>query len=166
MVQRERDPGSLLSPENIGVPAIIGGLLVVGSVAWASLQLGTRWAGTPVQMSSNPLALMLQLAPGDVAWPRQATYVAILLLLAIAATVIAIVVGIRRRRRRRTRVDHAAQHLGRGRDIEATSRTAVNATRLGVVADTPGVLLGRTVSGDGEVFVGGHDHRDRRTTNR
>jgi hypothetical protein len=41
---------------------------------------------------------------------------------------------------RRTRVDLAGRHLGRGRDIEATSRAAVTAMakRLGVIADNPG----------------------------
>ncbi|MDX6293931.1 MAG: hypothetical protein QOH50_3006, partial [Kribbellaceae bacterium] len=46
MVQRERDPGSLLSPQNSAVAVIVGVVFVVGAIAWGSLKLGLAWAGT------------------------------------------------------------------------------------------------------------------------
>jgi type IV secretory pathway TraG/TraD family ATPase VirD4 len=159
MVQRERDPGSLLSPQNSAVAVIVGVVFVVGAIAWGSLKLGLAWAGTTADIPNNPLNVLLRLAAGDLTWPRQATYAAVILAAAITAVTVGLVVLVRWMRRRRTRVDHAARHLGKGRDIAGTSRTAVAATadRLGVVADTPGVFLGNTVAGDAEVWSSWED---------
>jgi hypothetical protein len=161
MVQRERDPGSLLPPQNSAVAVIVGVVFVVGAIAWGSLKLGLAWAGATADVPNNPLNVLLRLAAGDLTWPRQATYAAAILAAAITAVAVGLVVLVRWLRRRRTRVDHAARHLGKGRDIAGTSRTAVAATadRLGVVADTPGVLLGRTVAGDAEVWSSWEDPR-------
>lgn len=81
-------------------------------------------------------------------WLTESTYVAIaaVILLAILAVVLAVLRG--RRRKSSSRVDTAAQYLGRGRDIEALSvRNAREvASRLGVEGDVPGLTLGQTVA--------------------
>lgn len=159
MVQRERDPASILSPHNGAVLGIVAVVFALGAVAWGSLKLGLAWAGTTADVPNNPLNVLLRLAAGDLAWPRQATYAAVILTAAASVAATGLVVLVLWWRRRRTRVDHAARHLGKGRDIAGTSRAAVAATadRLGVVADTPGVLLGRTVAGGAEVWSSWED---------
>ncbi|WP_199238686.1 hypothetical protein [Kribbella steppae] len=123
------------------------------AIAWGSLKLGIAWAGTTATVPNNPLNLLLQLAAGRIPWPREATYSAGIIAAAVVLLAVAVAVLATRVRRRRTRVDPAAKHLGRGRDIEPTSRTAVTATaaRLGVIADAPGVFLGRTVASGADV---------------
>ncbi|WP_238163597.1 type IV secretory system conjugative DNA transfer family protein [Kribbella capetownensis] len=154
MVQREREPNSLLAPQNLAVVLLVGIVFVAGAIAWGALKLGMAWAGTTADVPTNPLNLLLELAAGDIAWPRQATYSAGIIGAVVTLAATTVVVAVTRARRRRTRVDAAARHLGRGRDIEPTSRAAVTATaqRLGVIADTPGVFLGRTVASNADVY--------------
>lgn len=159
MVQREREPHSPFAPHNIGVLATVTGIVVIGAIAWASLKLGLAWAGTSAQVPSNPLAVLIELGTGKVKWPREATYSLLIISMLAAGLGFATALLIRRIKRRGTRVDHAARHLGTGQDIEPTSRQAVTALahRLGVVADTPGVFLGRTVTGNAEMYSSWED---------
>jgi type IV secretory pathway TraG/TraD family ATPase VirD4 len=159
VVEREREPNSLLAPHNVGVIGVVGLVVVAGAIAWASLKVGLAWAGTTATISTNPLAVLLQLAAGDVPWPRQATYALVIITLAAAVAAVGLFVLVRWLRRRHTRVDHAARHLGRGRDIAPTSRQSVTAIaeRLGVVADTPGVFLGNTVAGRNGIWASWED---------
>ncbi|MFG1913077.1 type IV secretory system conjugative DNA transfer family protein [Kribbella sp. NPDC048928] len=155
MVQRERDPAHPLAGPNGAVLVLAGVAVGIGLVVWGALRLGTAWAGDSAGIPTNPIALLFGLAGGEIAWPRQSTYALVGILVVVA--VLAVLAGLAVRRFRgggRTRVDPSARLLGRGRDIEATSRSAVAATakRLGVTADNPGVFLGRTVAGGAEVY--------------
>ncbi|TCO41072.1 type IV secretory system conjugative DNA transfer VirD4/TraG family protein [Kribbella antiqua] len=155
MVQRERDPNHPLAAHNAAVPVLVGAGIGIAVIVWAALKLGTAWAGTSTPVSTNPATLLFDLANGTVTWPRQATYALGLILGGIALLAATAAFAVRRiRGGRRTRVDPAARHLGRGRDIEATSRAAVTATakRLGVHTETPGVFLGQTVASGADVF--------------
>jgi hypothetical protein len=154
VVQRERDPNSLLAPQNVAVVILIGVVFAGGAIAWGSLKLGMAWAGTTADVPNNPLNLLLLLFAGKIPWPREATYSAGFIVASVVLLTLGVLMPVNRLRRRRTRVDPAAKHLGRGRDIAATSRTTVAATakRLGVIADAPGVFLGRTVSSGDDVY--------------
>ena len=121
----------------------------VGSVAGA-VHLGPCWPATR-QQAARPTRLSWSsawLAQGTVAWP--------------AAT--GVLIGLRRPDRpgggrsggpcgaahggKRSRVDGAARHMGRGRDLDALSQRGATATaeRLGVKG-SPGVPVGQTVLG-------------------
>jgi type IV secretory pathway TraG/TraD family ATPase VirD4 len=159
MVQRQRDPAHPLAPHNLVVFVLVGVVVVAGAAMWAALKIGIGWAGLDVAIPGNPLAVVLSVATGDVPWPRQSTYALVLIVAGAAAVAALIWFAVRRFRGRRSRVDHAARTLGRGRDIEPTSRAAVTATaaRLGVLTDPPGVFLGNTVAGGAEVFASYED---------
>ncbi|WP_329484295.1 TraM recognition domain-containing protein [Kribbella sp. NBC_01484] len=153
-MQRERDPNSLLAPQNVAAIILIGVVFAAGAIAWGSLKLGMAWAGTTADVPNNPLNLLLLLFAGRILWPREATYSAGIIAAAVVLLTIGVLVPVTRLRSRRTRVDPASRHLGRGRDIAATSKTSVVATaqRLGVIADNPGVFLGQTVASGADVF--------------
>jgi type IV secretory pathway TraG/TraD family ATPase VirD4 len=131
---------------------IIAVVLAVGAVAGA-VHLGSALAHDGQRLPVNPFELVLGLLTRKVAWPAVATWV----LAGLGAVIVVLgvlVVGIVvRRRAGRSRVDAAARHMARGRDLQALGLRGATATaeRLGVTG-SPGVPVGRTVLGRQMVY--------------
>lgn len=142
---RRPQPGGL-SSEMVLLYVVAGIVFVACALVWVSVTLGHRLAEEDLT-ESGLFPVVFGLLDGSIAWLPESTYVAVgtsvLLLL------VAVVVGAARGRRRKSssRVDAAAQYLGRGRDVEGLSAKSVTATaqRLGVQSDRPGMSLGRSI---------------------
>ncbi|MUK01608.1 TraM recognition domain-containing protein [Vibrio cholerae] len=125
----------------------LGLLAVVVGGSWVCLHWGSALAGLPAP-PSNPVELIAALAMAEIPWPIQSTFVAAGLGVILLALVVMIVLLATRSGKTRTRVDKAAVHMGRGKDLDHLSTKGAKATaeRLGV-SDSVGVPLGRTVAG-------------------
>ncbi|KHL03217.1 type IV secretory system conjugative DNA transfer family protein [Sinomonas humi] len=132
---------------------IITVVLVVGTVTGA-VHLGSMLARDGQRLPANPFELVLGLLTHRVAWPPAATWVLAGIGAVLVALAIVVVRAVLRRRARRSRVDVAARHMARGRDLRALSLRGATATaeRLGV-AGSPGVPVGKTVLG-GQMLYG------------
>ncbi|GAA2170554.1 hypothetical protein GCM10009846_01360 [Agrococcus versicolor] len=125
---------------------VLAGLGLYAAV-WGVMSLSHQLDGTGADVPVNPIEFVAALTAGSLAWAPSA------LMLGIAATVLVAVVVIDgafligRARGKRSRVDVAARHMGRGRDVEGlTKQNAVAiAKRLGVDA-APGVVVGKSVA--------------------
>jgi hypothetical protein len=82
-------------------------------------------------------------------WPVTATVLVAVFLSVLATIGGAVTTVVVRMRRARSRVDAAAPHMGRGRDIAALSYATATATaaRLGVAGDVVGLPIAATVAG-------------------
>lgn len=145
--QRNR-PGSA---GEVALPAgIIGLVLLVVGGPWAAMSLASRFTHAPAP-EANPFASFFQLVRGQIEWTTAATFAAVALGLAgVFMLVLVLVLRSRLRggRGRAQSVDRAAQHMGRGRDVESLSRRAASdtAVRLGADKDQLGLPLGRAVA--------------------
>lgn len=145
---RRRDPGGL-SGEAILIWITVVLIMVVVGTVYAAMHLGHRIADTGAELPGDPFSLLFALLGGKLDWPGVAGWWVLGGMLAVFLTLGVMVALVAHRiRRGRTRVDRAASYMGRGRDVEALSRKSAQATaeRLGVV-DSPGVPIGRTVTG-------------------
>ncbi len=128
------DPGTIVL---WAVLALV--VTVVGAVAGAA-HVGRHLDGGGPPLPGNPFELVIGLARGTVAWPAPAT--AVLLGLSAAGAAVGLLAAGRRLRAgtRSSRVDRAAGHMGRGRDLQALGRrgASVTAARLGV-SGAPGL---------------------------
>jgi type IV secretory pathway TraG/TraD family ATPase VirD4 len=136
------DPGTVL----LWV-LIIAVVLVVGTMTGA-VHLGSALSHDGQRLPANPFELALGLLTHKVIWPAPSTWVVAGLgavIVMLGALIVGIVV---RRRAGRSRVDAAARHMAKGRDLRALSLAGATATaeRLGVKG-SPGVPVGRTVLG-------------------
>lgn len=126
-------------------------VLVGGGSVYAGAHLGARVAGDPIP-ASNPIDLIFDLFNGAVPWSVWSTVTVVALLVLLLALVL-LVMWLRRatggRGAKATRVDPAAKHMGRGKDISSLSRKSASQTaqRLGIGKDHPGLPLGVTVVG-------------------
>lgn len=149
---RRPQPGGMPS-EMILLYVMAGIVAAICAVVWVSVSLGHRIAARDLP-ESGFFPVVFGVLDGSVKWLPESTYVAVatVVLLGVLAVVAALLRG--RRRRSTSRVDQAAQYLGRGRDIEALSvRNAREvAERLCVEGDVPGLTLGLTVAGDGSAM--------------
>ncbi|WP_139006911.1 type IV secretory system conjugative DNA transfer family protein [Arthrobacter crystallopoietes] len=127
-------------------------VLGVGSVTGA-VHLGSLIAGDGQQLPGNPFALVIGLFTGTVVWPPAAMWVLIGLGAVVAVLAVLVLRAVLRRRSKRSRVDVAAQHMAKGRDLRALSLRGATATaeRLGVKG-SPGVPVGKTVLGGQPVY--------------
>ncbi|WP_427019535.1 type IV secretory system conjugative DNA transfer family protein (plasmid) [Pseudarthrobacter sp. P1] len=144
---------SQLSGETIILWVIITAVVLgVGSVTGA-VHLGSLLAGDGQQLPGNPFALVVGLFKGTVVWPAAATWLLIGFGVVVVAVAVLVLRAVLRRRSRRSRVDVAAQHMAKGRDLRALSLRGATATaeRLGVKG-SPGVPVGKTVLGRQLVF--------------
>lgn len=145
---RRRDPGGIGAEAILLWVGILAVVVIVGSV-YVAMQLGHRIAGTGAELPGDPFSLLFGLLGGKLDWPGAAGWWVLggMLTVFLALGVLVALV-VHRIRRGRSRVDRAATYMGRGRDVEALSRKSAQATakRLGV-ADSPGVPIGRTVTG-------------------
>ena len=127
-------------------------VLGVGSVTGA-VHLGSMIAGDGQKLPANPFELVFGLFAHKVTWPAAATGVLIGFGVGIVALAVLVVRAVLRRRSKRSRVDVAAQHMAKGRDLRALSLRGATATaeRLGVKG-SPGVPVGKTVLGGQMVY--------------
>lgn len=141
------DPGTVL----LWV-LIIAVVLAVGAVTGA-VHLGSALAHDGQRLPANPFELVLGLLARKVIWPAPSTWVLAGLGAVVAACAVLVARAVLRRRAKRSRVDAAAQHMAKGRDLRALSLAGATATaeRLGV-KDSPGVPVGRTVLGRQMVY--------------
>ncbi|MBT1003966.1 TraM recognition domain-containing protein [Paenarthrobacter sp. DKR-5] len=141
----------------IGIWLVLGTATVVGGGAWVSAHLGSRLAGLPAP-PAHPIDLIAGLVKGRVPWPFQSTMTACTLGAVLVALAVTALVARSRRAGRRARVDKAAVHMGRGKDLNhlTTKGAADTAARLGV--DGPvGVRLGRSVAGKRPLWASWED---------
>ncbi|WP_427136663.1 type IV secretory system conjugative DNA transfer family protein [Pseudarthrobacter sp. S9] len=144
---------SQLTGETIILWVIITAVVLgVGSVTGA-VHLGSLLAGDGQQLPGNPFALVVGLFKGTVTWPAAATWVLIGFGVVVVALGVLVLRAVLRRKSKRSRVDVAAQHMAKGRDLRALSLRGATATaeRLGVKG-SPGVPVGKTVLGGQLVF--------------
>lgn len=127
-------------------------VLGVGSVTGA-VHLGELLSGDGQQLPGNPFALVVGLVKGTVVWPEAATWVLIGLGVVVLALAVLVLRVVLRRKSKRSRVDVAAQHMAKGKDLRALSLRGATATaeRLGVKG-SPGIPVGKTVLGKQMVY--------------
>ncbi|BCW12845.1 hypothetical protein NtRootA2_41270 (plasmid) [Arthrobacter sp. NtRootA2] len=127
-------------------------VLGVGSVTGA-VHLGSMIAGDGQKLPANPFELVFSLFSHKVTWPPAATAFLIGFGVVIVALAVLVVRAVLRRRSKRSRVDVAAQHMAKGKDLRALSLRGATATaeRLGVKG-SPGVPVGKTVLGGQMVY--------------
>lgn len=149
---RRPQPGGMPS-EMILLYVMAGIVAAICAVMWIAVTAGHSLAGRDLP-ESGFFPIVFGVLDGSVKWLPESTYVAVatVVLLGVLGVVAALLRG--RRRKSKSRVDQAAQYLGRGRDIEALSvRNAREvAERLRVEGDIPGLTLGLTVAGDGSAM--------------
>ncbi|MCZ2404391.1 TraM recognition domain-containing protein [Paenarthrobacter sp. Z7-10] len=143
--------------DGVGIWLAIGAALVLGGGVWVSARLGSWWAGIAAP-PSQPIVLIAGLVKGRVPWPVQSTIVGCMLLGVLVALAVAVLVVRSRSARKLTRVDKAAVHMGRGKDLNHLSTKGATATavRLGV-ENSPGVRLGRSVAGKRPLWASWED---------
>ncbi|GAA0438990.1 type IV secretory system conjugative DNA transfer family protein [Streptomyces luteireticuli] len=136
-------------------------LVVLGAAVWAAARLGAALGDAPAP--PQPFTLPFALAHGTYRWPGAwATTALVLELLALAAAGGFAGRAVLTARRRRHRIDAAAPHLAKGRELEKFTRhtTTQQAQRWGIPAPDPtdaiptdpGVFIGRSVIGDRELY--------------
>lgn len=124
----------------------------VGSVTGA-VQLGSLLTGDGQQLPPNPFALVIGLFTGTIVWPEYATRVLVGIGVVVIALAVLVLRVMLRRTSKRSRVDVAAQHMAKGKDLRALSLRGATATaeRLGVKG-SPGVPVGKTILGKQMVY--------------
>ena len=148
-----RNKRSQLGGETVILWVMIAVVVVgVGSLTGA-VHLGSLVAGEGQELPGNPVSLVLGLIKGTVAWPAAATWVLVGLGVVVLALVMLALQVVLRRKAKRSRVDVAAQHMAKGKDLRALSLRGATATaeRLGVQG-SPGIPVGKTVLGKQMVF--------------
>lgn len=127
-------------------------VLGVGSVAGA-VHLGSMLSNDGQKLPANPFELVFSLLSQKVTWPAAATWVLIGFGVLIIAVAVLVVRAVLRKRSKRSRVDAAAQHMAKAKDLRALSLRGATATaeRLGVEG-SPGVPVGKTVLGGQMVY--------------
>jgi hypothetical protein len=152
----KRSGGSSTEPEAILALAVMATAAIAVGLIDGAVQLGAMIDDTD-RPPTNPIRLMSGLAKGTVAWPASATYV-----LAGAVVILALVVGVgwglwSSRKNRPSRVDRAARHMGRGRDLGPLSlhQAKQTATRLGV--ESPGLAIADTITDRRRLYQGWED---------
>lgn len=135
----------------------LAALALVAGVVWAAVHLGARLDGGTA--TGDPFEMLFALAGGHQTWPTAATYVLATLVVLAGLVGWFVAAMLRAGRRARSRVDAAATHMGRGRDIEALSLAAVSATntRLGGPDAPPGLPIARTVAGGRTLYASWED---------
>lgn len=134
----------------IALLAVMLLLLLGAGAVWFALWAGARLDGRP--NPGAPPQAIAELLTGKTSLAGSALTVLIAVSTVIVLALVLVLVLLARRHRRRARVDDAARHLGRGRDVAQLRRRTAGklATRLGV--DSPGLPLGDMVSGDERLF--------------
>jgi type IV secretory pathway TraG/TraD family ATPase VirD4 len=150
--KRSTGPGGL-SAESLLLFIGIGLFAVVVGGIWSSLELAAAIDNSQ-PLNVNPIDALTDLIDGTLRWSGAATGALILQLL-----VLGLLAGVglsvaRRLRSPASRVDRSAQLMSRRQDVYKLTREGARqiADRLGVGHAGPGVLIGRTVRDNVELF--------------
>ncbi|MDQ3155506.1 MAG: type IV secretory system conjugative DNA transfer family protein [Actinomycetota bacterium] len=142
---KRRDSAPSSNFEAIGLALVIGPVLLVLGTAWAATHVAAQIDGEPAPPTS-PFSVVFGLANGEVTWSPTATKAALGggLLLAILCVLAGVLFA--KASTRGTRIDRAARHMGRGRQIRSLTGKGAGevASRLGITGD-PGLQIGRAV---------------------
>ncbi|PCC27061.1 conjugal transfer protein [Glutamicibacter sp. BW80] len=143
---RRQDPGGF-SGEVLLLSVLVGVVIALLFIVNISVRLGHKFSGSEGTLTSDPFELVFTTFQGKVEWPTTATFIAIALCVVLLAIVVLILLMARKFRKNSTRVDRAAQYMGRGRDIESltTKKAQESADRFGV--ESPGLPIGSTLTG-------------------
>ncbi|HEY0474409.1 MAG TPA: conjugal transfer protein, partial [Kribbella sp.] len=150
--RRSTGPGGL-SAESVLVFVCVGLFGAVVTSIWSSLGIAAAIDNsTPV--NGNPIGALTDLIAGTIHWSDSATKALLLQLLLLALLGVLGFSGIRRLRDPATRVDRSALLMSKRQDLRKLTREGARqiADRLGAAHAGPGVLIGRTVRGNLEIF--------------
>lgn len=154
MAQGRRSTGPAgLSAESLLLFIGIGLVVAVVGGIWSALKLAAAINGTrPV--SGNPVSTITDLIQGRVEWSGAATGALIGEVVLLGALIALTVLLVKRLRGNRSTVDRSAFLMSSERDIYKLTRRGAQETanRLGAGHAGPGVLIGRTVRDNVEVF--------------
>lgn len=139
-----------MSDSGRGIWLLLITLGVGGTCLYGARALYTWWTG--IELPSNLLELTGGIIRGQ--QPRAVAVLALLILLAGVAGVVGIARWRHRGPRRRTRGDRVARKAAARREVAVLGERAAasQASRLGVVADSPGLPIGRMVAGGAPLF--------------
>ena len=139
-----------MSDSGRGIWLLLISLGVGGACLYGARALYTWWTGIP--LPTNLLDLTTGMIRGQE--PRAVAVLALLLLLAGVAGVVGIARWRHRGFRRRKRGDQVARKSASRREVAVLGERAVasQASRLGVVADSPALPIGRMVAGGAPLF--------------
>ena len=145
---------SRVGPQDIAIWVAVGLVVAVVALINLAVRAGHKMAGTDIDLSGNPFALVIETISGQVPFPSPQGWI-VLGAAVVILTLVAIVVGlvVSRRGAKKSRVDDSARFMGRGKEIESLSKRAAQskASRLGV-EDFPGVPIGRELASGRELF--------------
>jgi type IV secretory pathway TraG/TraD family ATPase VirD4 len=152
-----RSGGPAGAAETVVVLTIVGVVVLVVGAITAAAHIAVAIGPSPEHLPGNPFDLALGLARGTTRWPRDATVVLGALAVVLLTAVGAGIAGVLWWQGKRSRVDRAARHMGRGRDLAALRRksAAAHAGRLGV--GSPGLPIARAVAGGELLYQGWED---------
>ena len=139
-----------MSDSGRGIWLLLITLGVGGACLYGARALYTWWTGTP--LPTNLLDLTTGMIRGQ--QPRAVAVLALLILLTGFAGLVAITRWRHRGPRRQKRGDQVARKAAARREVAVLRERAVasQASRLGVVADSPGLPIGRMVRGNARLF--------------
>ena len=150
--RRSTGPGGL-SVESVLVFIGIGLFVLVLGGIWSSLKVAAA-INDSRPISNNPVNALLDLIDGTARWSGAATGMLLLELAVIAGLVVLGFFLVRRMQGAGSRVDKSAQLMSKRKEIYKLTREGAQqiANRLGAGHAGPGVLIGRTVRDNLEVF--------------
>jgi len=150
--RKSTGPGGI-SPEASALFIGIGLLGFVSISVWVAAAVGAAISGGK-KPSSNPFVVLPEVITGDYRWPGAATAVLILELVLLAGLCVGGWLLVRRKRGKQSRVDKHANLMSKRDEIRKITREGAQAiaNRLGAGHAGPGILIGRTVRDDLEVF--------------
>ncbi len=139
-----------MSDSGRGIWLLLITLGVGGACLYGARTLYTWWTG--IELPSNLLDLAGGLIRGQ--QPIAVAVLALLILLTGFAGLVAVTRWRHRGPRRRKRGDQVARKAAARREVAVLGERAVasQASRLGVVADSPGLPIGRMIRGDVQLF--------------
>lgn len=145
---------SRVDPQDIAIWVAVGLVVVIVALINLAVRAGHALAGTGVELSGNPFALVIEVISGQVPFPSPQGWIvlaATVLVLVLLAVIVGLVLS--RRASKKSRVDGSARFMGRGKEIETISKRSAQAkaSRLGV-EDFPGVPIGREATTGQELF--------------
>lgn len=139
-----------MSDSGRGVWLLLITLGVGGTCLYGARALYTWWTG--IELPSNLLKLAVGIIRGQ--QPRAVAVLALLILLTGFVCLVVVTRWRHRGPRRRKRGDKVARKAAARREVAVLGERAVasQASRLGVVADSPGLPIGRMVRGNAWLF--------------
>ncbi|MFI9511376.1 type IV secretory system conjugative DNA transfer family protein [Nocardia sp. NPDC052566] len=156
--KKVQDPAAI-GPD-LSLYSVYAGFAVLGTL-WLALHIGNAMAVTPQKIPINPIAIVADLARGNLHWPRTSTVIVLLVVAALLAYVFLRRNMKARKSKGKLPVDEKADVMGNGSAITALTETGVRekAEQLGVrlgYDDSPGVPIGIGVA-DGVMLYGSYE---------